>query len=206
MRGDAKDVKRRPWTTEEMLKFFKTVDADSDLWAVAAIGLYSGMRLNEICEARTEDIKSNRIHIREGKSKAAIRTVPVHPVIAPLVKQLVKNSKDGYLISRLKPGGPDGKRSWNISKRFGRHLRQAGITDRAAVFHSLRANFTTALERARVPLNEIQTLIGHERKELALTAYSVGVSHKQLAEDVELVSFGKGVDKLVAGRIGELTD
>ena len=120
------------------------------------------MRLNEVCGLRLEDVQDDCFEVTSGKTEAAVRRVPVHPVIQALVDYQLRTSTDGYLVPGLKPGGYDRKRGWSVSKRFGRRMRQLGVP-KGVVFHSLRKNFTTALEQARVPRNEIELLLGWQR-------------------------------------------
>ena len=61
--------------------------------------------------------------IREGKTEAAVRDIPVHDSVIHVLARR-KRDKHKYLFEGLVPGGPDNKRSWNISKAFG-HLYMA---------------------------------------------------------------------------------
>jgi integrase len=197
-RGSASNgAQRRPWSTSELQTVLTGLPARSDLWCTAVIGLYSGLRLNEICELTTTDIIDGCFNITSGKSQAAVRMVPIHSTIQPLVSQLVNlPSSDGYLIPGQKRGGADDKRSWETSRRFGRAIRKLEIP-KDVVFHSFRKSFTQALEQARVPLNEIELLLGWSRQSLAYGTYSPGVDLEQLQVDVELVTYGDGIEELV---------
>ncbi len=187
---------RRPWTRAELKTLFEKV-ADDDLRALAGIALYSGMRIEEICKLRTDDVQQGVIRVTEGKSSAAIREVPVHPVIAPMLRRLRDQSKDGYIIPGLKESGRDKLRSIAIGKRFGRRIRAIGITDPGAVFHTLRNTFSQALETAGVPESTAKLIIGHERESLTYGLYSHGVPLQVLRQAVELVTFGS-VDRLLS--------
>ena len=50
-------------------------------------------------------------HVHEGKTKAAARAIPVHPLIKPLLEPMSGTFGKGYLIDGIKSGGYDNKRS-----------------------------------------------------------------------------------------------
>lgn len=187
---------RRPWTAEELTRFFKETDTGDPIWSVAALSLYSGCRIEEVCQLKVSDIKDDALHVRVTKSEAGVRAVPVHPVIAPLVKQLSATSTDGYLVPGLLIAGRDAKRSVYLSKRAAWHIRKVlKITDRNLVVHGLRHTFTSACERAGIPLSTAQLLVGHSRRGSITygapgASYSHGLPLDQLAKEIGKVSFG----------------
>ncbi len=151
------------------------------------LGLMTGARLNELCELRVEDIAENAqaIRIRGGKTDNARRVVPLHPLVQPIVRRRLAAAKDGQLFPELRPGGPDHKRSWYVSKSFTRFRRRVLGDDRTVDFHSLRRCFATLLERAStlgpdVNASVIAELMGHSKPTLALSLYSAGLSAQQL--------------------------
>jgi integrase len=115
------------------------------------LGILTGCRLNELCELRVEDVlvEQQAFRVKEGKTESARRVMPVHGLVWPILEQrLAAGSKDGWLFPGLTPGGPDGKRSWFVSKRFTEFRRAVLGQDDTVDFHSLRRTFATYLERA----------------------------------------------------------
>jgi integrase len=186
---------RRPWTDDELLKLMKATPKDDPLFALTALAVYTGMRREEVCLLRKDDVQGNALAVREGKTDAAVRTVPVHPVIRPLVTRLAKQTKDGYLIPGLLTGGLDGKRGHLLGKRFGNHIRTEGFTDPALCFHTLRNAFIHRCELAGVPEPTAKLLVGHSRK-ASLTygnasgGYSPGLNLPELSKAVAKITFG----------------
>ena len=180
----------------ELKRYFECQETDNR-WAMAAIALYTGMRANEIAGTQLADVHADYIHIPEGKTDAAVRDVPIHPVIKPLVERLTEESTDGYLINGLKGGGEDGKRGHYVLKRIGATIRALKITDKAVVFHSLRNNFAQAMENAGVSENLAQQIIGHKKQSLTFGLYSHGVDLGVLQEAVGKVTYGE-IDRVVA--------
>ena len=141
------------------------------------LALVTGARLDELCSLKTSDVEKRKdgwwIVIREGKTQAAVREVPIHDSAAHVLERR-RETPDGFLFPGLARGGLDGKRSWNVSKAFGRYCTKLGINDKALVFHSLRNTFTEVMEAAAVPETTIKLFIGHTRPSLTYGGYSKG--------------------------------
>lgn len=186
---------RRPWSNDELLTLMKSFDKSDPLFALSALEIYTGARREEVCPFRKDDIHGDALVIGEGKTDAAVRTVPIHPAIRPLVAQLAKQTKDGFLIPGLLTGGADEKRGHYIGKRFSYHIRHNGFTDKALVGHSLRNSFIHRCELAGIPEPTAKLLVGHSRK-ASLTygdstgGYSPGLNLPELTAAVAKVTFG----------------
>ncbi len=198
------EARRRPWTNEEFARLLEGLAKDDKLYPLSAIAAYSGMRIEEIAQLRTSDVTTDHTFvIREGKTAAAVRRVPIHPAIAALVAQLRKQSKDGYLIPGGKAGGYDAKRSHYLSRAFGFAKKRLGITDKALVFHTLRNSFMQRCENAEVPERTVKLIVGHSRQDsMTYGLYSPGPSFDKLHDAVGKVSFGKA-DAFVEGLRGD---
>lgn len=200
---------RRPWTDAEVAKLIKGTPTNDPLWSLSALALYTGARIEELCSLKVTDIEDDAIRIREGKSASAVRAVPVHPVIAPLVKKLVAESTDSWLVPGLLPGGRDQRRSAGASKRFGWHLRNhLKLADTALTFHSLRHSFVSRCEEAGVPQTTAALLVGHSRAgsltySKAGVGYSPGLPLQELAKAISKVSYG-AADELVKRTAGKV--
>lgn len=190
--------KRRPWTPAELSTVLHGIPSGDPLWSLTVLAAYSGMRREEVGELKVSALEGNVFRIEEGKTAAAVRRVPIHPTIAPLVQHLAKESGDGYLIPGLLRGGPDRKRAWYVGKRFGRVIRALGITDPALDFHALRGTVITQLEGAGVPESTIQLIVGHKRQGMTFGVYSGGVSDNVKRDALRHVSYGKRLDSYVA--------
>lgn len=203
-RGGVKPEKRR-WTDKELAKLFREIPAGPKYYLreMAAVALYTGARMNEIAELQVTDIdlEDKVIHIREGKSRAAVRDVPLHSKLDPVFRELIGERTDGYLFDTLKPTGRDKLRGHEPSKRFGYWLRKAfpelvltlpnGRTYAVCDFHSFRRAFTNAMELAGVPEPTAQQIVGHSKSgKLTYGTYSKGVSMELLREAVHKVDFG----------------
>ena len=94
-------------------------EKDRNLRNLIIIGAHTGCRIEELCALRIEDVLPDRIQLVDAKTKAGLRTIPIHNAIIQLVAELVDTSTDGYLISGEKPANKYAKRSSGIGKRLG---------------------------------------------------------------------------------------
>lgn len=177
-RGQAKP--RSQWKDEQLVELLAgemTPQYTATLHDLVRLALVTGARLDELCSLKTSDAERRKdgwwIKITEGKTLAAVREVPIHESAAHVLERRW-NTSDGFLFPGLTPGGPDKKRSWNVSKAFGRYCNKLGLNDEALVFHSLRKTFTEVMEAAEVPETTVKLLIGHTRPSLTFGGYSKG--------------------------------
>lgn len=197
------EKKRRMFTEAELISFLSEVRNrkgwDSPEFAIVAICLFTGMRPEEVCRIETKEVSEQGIFIPETKTESSVRTVPIHPVLKPLVDHWKKAHPEGYLLGDLPSGGEDDK-AWNVlGKRVRYILREnAKITDPAVVPYSLRHNFKTALRRLRLPEATIDQIMGHSKGSEAKHVYDHGETLGQLQEAVNKVDFGKSVTELMA--------
>lgn len=184
-----------PYTNEELAKIFPLLD--EEMKAVALIGLYSGMRLNEICSLTVDRIAIVEgvmcMEVREGKTRSSVRFVPAHSKIQPLIKKLSEKHHNGFLFYRASiTERADGKRSTWHTQRWTRAKRKA-LGEKGTetkVFHSLRGMFISQLDRAKVPEDRIALIVGHERGQTeSFKTYSQGAGMEELARYVELIEY-----------------
>lgn len=180
------------FTHADLAKVFAAMDGDEEMQAVTLIGMYSGMRLNEICSLQVGNIRRIEgvlcFEVTEGKTKSAARIIPVHSRIIDLVESLLQKPHNGFLFYRASIiDRADGKRSTWHTQRFTRAKRKAlgeEGTERK-VFHSLRHEVAQQLDRNQVPEDRIALLMGHERgKTETFKTYS-----KHAASPVELLRY-----------------
>ncbi len=144
---------------------------------IPLIALYSGMRLNEICQLETADfVQKNGVDVilvredsengdgsKQLKTDASVRFIPIHPEL----------KKIGLLdyIAEIKKGGhthvwPDIKKdnqgyySDRFSKWFARFLEQSGAKKSKTSFHSFRHNFRTNIGNAELAYDVAVSLGG----------------------------------------------
>ena len=204
-RGQSLKVDRkrtlRAYTEDELVRLLSGTPTGKLSRAVLPdlirLGLFTGARINEICSLTVADVQNDAFMIRDGKTEAATRAIPIHPAITSIVeRRITGKSATTYLFNELTPGGPGGKMSWNVTKRFTAYRRSVGCPDGETNFHSLRRTFATALEQAGVMQNVAEELLGHKKQGMSFGLYSEGVGFDPLRDAVERVDFGQQVMSL----------
>ena len=115
------------------------------------------MRLEEICQLKSEDILDGCFHVQEGKTDSASRVIPIHPLLEnQFQKQTTTRKIILFMISIL---AVMTIRDPGTFKRQGR-LRKEAELPKGVNFHSLRNTFATRMENAGVPRNHISQLMG----------------------------------------------
>lgn len=185
-----------PFTIPQLTTLIK--NAEDELRDVILIGLFSGMRLDEICSLKCDDIVNIEgvkcFNITKSKTKAGVRFVPVHSLLLPIVNRCLSVKSGEYLLptaNRIQRA--DGKKGPFYSQAFTR-LRNKVIpaaTNRQC-FHSLRGHFITCLDRKGIEETRVGTLTGQVEKKAkteAFRTYSAGPLMKELKKIIELVSY-----------------
>ncbi|MFT4300402.1 MAG: site-specific integrase [Desulfovibrio sp.] len=176
---------------------------------VPLIALYTGMRLEEICQLHCEDIYEESgiflIDIREEstdglcdkilKTKNAKRKIPIHD---ELIKYGLISYRDDAiknhqlrLFSSLKKTEKSPKYGKQVGKDFGLLLKEKRITDGKS-FHSLRHSFSNFFKVRNMHTDMFRQVFGHEIQNLAGRQYGDKFSIKQIYEElISKISFDK---------------
>jgi len=148
------------------------------------LALYTGMRLNELCQLRVEDISEHdgirffdlrrfSTSGRKLKTKSSARRVPLHVELDALgfLTYVQSLANPGWLFPDIDRKGGEGG-SDAISKWFGRFLESRQIKDPSLVFHSFRHTFRDGMRQAGVDAERAHALGGW-------TESSVGAGYGQ---------------------------
>lgn len=148
---------------------------DDMLRDLIILGMYTGCRLEELCQLKVEDVYENGFDIKMAKTMAGIRIVPIHHEIQQLVERLIQTSEDGYLLSGLSSNNQIGVRSKGMSQKFSRLKQKLGYgKDKKYTFHSFRSSLCRRLENAGVDVIHAKRLVGHSEDSQTYGIYSRG--------------------------------
>jgi len=169
---------------------------------VFLLGIFSGMRTNEMCQLRLIDIKKQKniwfIFVEDTeetkvKTENAIRKVPLHPQLIDLgfidYMTAQKKSKRGRLFWELSEDR-DGFAS-HVSRHYNqRFLPAVGVWKKyTKVLYCTRHTFINKLYSEMVDENVIKSLIGHE-KEFTMKHYGGDpFTPERLLEEISKVSY-----------------
>ena len=200
---------RAPFNEKDLKALFHSAEYVKDkhthsycFW-LPLLALYTGCRLEELCQLHTDDVKQLGdmwvLDINEDtpdkklKTLSSKRFIPLHP-------HLTDDLCFPEFVSKLKRAGeqrvfPDlnkiGDRYGHAAGRwFGRYKKRLRIVPdekgRLKDFHSFRKTFTTKLRHNGVELNMIKELDGHSIKDITAGTYSDRFPPKVLLENAIL--------------------
>jgi integrase len=147
---------------------------------IPLIGLFCGLRLNEICQLDVADIKvvedvpcfwvtaSTEADETDKrlKTSSSERLVPIHPYLLELSFMTFvgdrRASRNTKLFGEIEVGCL-GYRSSTFSQWFRRFVKKAGADSPKTCFHSLRHNFRDAMREARLDRDIALALGGWSR-------------------------------------------
>lgn len=170
---------------------------------VPLISLFSGMRLNEICQLMATDIEQAddvwafRVHTeRESekrvKSLAGRRYIPVHPTLVELglVNHRVNQMEAGEMrMFPELPMGASGYYSDPFQKWFSRFLVKLNAKTDATSFHSFRHNFRDALREADASPERGEVLCGWSDSGRVSEKYGRGFKISTLFKEISKVAY-----------------
>ncbi|UIY28330.1 site-specific integrase [Neorhizobium galegae] len=180
---------------------------------VPLIGLYQGMRLNEICQLRLEDIKregeieyfdirpeapSDRLRAiqkedgdRRTKTASSRRRVPLHPRLKELgLLEFVNYQREASMERLFSDLSKDsrGYYSDGFQKWFSRLIEKQHAKEEKTSFHSFRHNWADAMRLAGVA-QERRRLIGGWKRTATDERYGSGLPLSELHNEVSKVEF-----------------
>nr|WP_229583589.1 site-specific integrase [Paracoccus sp. S-4012] len=192
-----KSDNRDAFTADQLVRLYEhltdnpmgLVKVDAAKWG-SLVGMFTGMRLNEIAQLETTDIKEvdglwciDVSDVGEGttkrlKTSAADRRVPLHnQLIATGFLNFVEAQRAARHV-RLFPAlsyCPKNGHGRAISRWFNDTLlEKMGMKSRTVVFHSFRHTMNTQLRRADVDDAQVKTILGHEQQGVGTGVYFKG--------------------------------
>lgn len=183
---------------------------------VPLLSLWTGMRLGECCQLRTDDVREEQgvlcifIHDtaepgedesdrRRVKTASGRRFVPVHPELIrigfPAFVAAQQTNGHARLFPEIEPDS-QGSLSGTFSKWFNdrrRFLGKVGLSGQNVSFHSFRHTYRDALREADISLERVRALGGWKRdsggEESAYGSGALGITPAVLLADVTKLEF-----------------
>ena len=199
--------KKQPLSEEDIRKIFfsgdyipKNFKKPSHYW-VPLIGLYTGMRLEEICELHTEDVyqdkdgiwifdiqlfNTDNLNDKFLKTANAKIFVPIHDDLIKfgLIEYLAEiKQKSIRLFPDLNKTAKTTKYGKQVSKQFTKLLKEKGITGKKS-FNSLRHSFSNYFKMRDLHTDVFRQVFGHEIPNLAGNTYGERFSAKICYEKI----------------------
>ncbi|EMK3394902.1 site-specific integrase [Vibrio parahaemolyticus] len=166
------------------------------------LGLYTGARLNELCQLYKQDIyKQNGVWViriddkldgQRLKNNSSRRLIPIHDKLLALgfieyissvqherVFPALKEERDGFGTA--------------ASKWFGRFKSKLGF-ERGHDFHSFRHTVATQLKHAEVSSVLAGELLGHSQNNITYDRYGKGMNLEKLKQAIDVIAIKNSID------------
>ena len=202
-RGEATATKR-PFSDDEMQALL-IGNTSRTLHDLMRIGALSGMRIEEIARQTVGTARGGLFRVREGKTKASTRDIPVHSSLVPIVARRSLGKADGDLLFHELKAPPSAmkERSNRASNAFTRYRRQVGVDEVLLAgqrqsnvdFHSFRRWAATKAEEAGFLGQTISLVLGHTegRQGMTLGRYSQPEMLEEKRRLIEAIRLPSGV-------------
>jgi integrase len=182
----------QPWEPDELIRLFDPGPKRTDLREVMLVALFSGMRLDEIAGltwARLREAEGTWVFdVRDAKSPAGTRLVPVHPSLAWLLARTPGKSA-AAIWPNFNPEGPGKKAGADAGREFTRFKQALGYLTREKAFHSFRVNVIAQWEAASVAETEVAQIVGHNKTGITYGTYGKGIPMRRKAEIVRMLAY-----------------
>ena len=196
---------RSPFNDDDLKLLFGTAIYKDKIYAhdwqywLPLLGLYTGARLEELCQLKGQDFKvvdgCHYIDIHgEGdtqnrvKTPSSIRKIPVHSELINLglLDVVNKRSRECFLFNLKRINTNLGHLP---SKWFSGYKASLGLPKGTKVFHSFRHTLRDKLTLSGVPNEHIRELLGHEQIGETFGRYGSSIPVNILAESLEKLTF-----------------
>jgi integrase len=209
------DEIRQSFSTDQLNQIFKAPEYTEDnakysyqFW-LPILGLYTGARMNELCQLRLKDVQIvdgiPSLVIQDDpedetvrvKNSASRRTIPLHPFVSHELNFMghVQKLKDQG-ETRLFPELPYQNSNYGhkASKWFGRFKKKCGIDSDQLVFHSFRHTLSNNLKQQLITETLIDELTGHAIQGETMGRYGKRYEIKVLFEEAVMKLDYSGVN------------
>jgi len=196
---------RKPFDMEDLQKVVANLSSDSPEKWIPLVAMYSGMRLEEICQLTKEDILElegipcfSLLNGKNLKTAASARIVPIHPMLIKLglldyTKRHPTATANLWGLEYSVTGF--GK---NYGKRFGLWLRKHVTTDKQKVFHSFRHTVSYCLKMRDVPEPLIMQILGHTNTNMSTGRYGARYPVDKLLDAISKLDYDLDFGALVS--------
>lgn len=179
---DGRKPKKKAWPADKIEQAIK--DNESFIRPYLAILFYSGMRVGEMLDLTASDVHlpERFIKIRNSKTQAGIRTVPIHKKLVPIFAELLKGKDPDDKICRTQRGCPYTERYF--SKVYNATREKYGMTGSSYTTHSTRHTFISRMAELEEDPRFIRAIVGHKEGNVTSDVYT-HISIEKLIEVID---------------------
>ena len=177
--GNPNKMDREPFTHKEIDQLWTMKDANVYI-TVILIMIYSGVRIGELLDLRKEDVhlEDRWFYVREAKTAAGIREVPIAEKIVPFIRMWLDRPCDHLICS-----GSDAPLSYYVFREnYWNPVMDLVVMDHRP--HDTRHTCISLLTEQKVDERIIRKIVGHKGQGITETVYT----HLELPVKLEAIN------------------
>lgn len=172
------------------------------------LGLYTGARLEELCQLYLEDIRKEKdvwvfdINSKKDtslgndkhlKNDHSVRLIPIHSKLIELGFLNYVESLRVEKVERVFPGlsKTQNKYGHAPSKWFGTYRKKCGVNEESKVFHSFRHTVLNLLKQNGIDIKQVEAISGHGDESMAFGTYGKAYGVSVLKGVIEILDFNE---------------
>lgn len=166
-------IERKVFTQKEIETLWSNLNSDEFIYTILIL-IYTGMRVSEFLDLKTQDIdlENKIIKINSSKTAAGVRIIPIFSKIFNLFKSNMFLGRE-YFVKGVR----NERMSYSAYKsNFEKTLLKFGLQEHT--IHDTRHTFATILNNSNANSTSITKLIGHKSFSLTENIYT----HKDVEE------------------------
>jgi len=204
------DDKRHPFTVSDIEALFlsdemlghsaKALNKSYQFW-VPLISLFTGARINELCQLDTVDVKREGKHWcisindendKTLKNKSSRRIIPLSKTLIDIGFLKFVDQRKRENSEKLFPELNKARDGYSsvASKWFASYKQRCGITNKKKVFHSFRNTCVSHLQEKGFPTEKISSFVGHRIESVTIGVYGQPYSPEALSELANKIDYG----------------
>ena len=152
------------FTPDEMKTLWSMADEDK-MAEMLVLMFYTGLRVGEMNDLKTEDVDLERkcFYVRKSKTAAGVRTVPIADCILPIFQRSMGQE---YVVM------PTGKHTSVDSLRLCSMKKLMDQLGMAHTFHETRHTFISMMAEAGIDERITKSIVGHAGGSITETVYT----------------------------------
>lgn len=153
--SDADAVRIHVIGCEEELRYFNAASSHAALHDFGRLMILTGMRPSEVLSLRAADYRLESIYIREGKTRAARRTLKLTVEACAIARRRTQGKQPGeWWFAGRKKGEP-------AKKLNNAHIRACQLAGVNFCPYDFRHTFATRMAERGMPLTTLAAILGH---------------------------------------------
>jgi len=168
-------------TAEEETAYFNRAAKHSGLYDLGRLMLNQGLRPDEAIRLRKDDVDLDRgqLHVREGKSSAARRTLDLTSESRQILARRIAGDSPWIFPSKRRPGS----HALRLNGAHDKVCREAANAGSSLnfVLYDLRHTFATRMAQAGIDLATLASILGHSSIRIVQRYVHPTAEHKRAA-------------------------